>query len=82
MALGRQADAPGEAGLWRSPGVGGGGADGRPLLHRVSPVSLAFVPRALAGSPATRGCQCCLCSGARPQENGASGWGPDWRSGA
>lgn len=44
MALGCQAAAPGEAGLWRSPGVGGSGADRRPLLHWVSPVSPTFVP--------------------------------------
>ncbi|XP_019484112.1 PREDICTED: serine protease 53 isoform X9 [Hipposideros armiger] len=33
MALGRQAEAPGEAGLWRGPGVRGGRADRCPLLH-------------------------------------------------
>lgn len=44
MALGCQAEAPGEAGLWRSPGVRGGRTDCCPLLHRVSHVSLASVP--------------------------------------
>nr|XP_036875300.1 polyserase-2 isoform X5 [Manis javanica]XP_036875304.1 polyserase-2-like isoform X4 [Manis javanica] len=43
MALGCQAEALGEAGLWWSPGVRGGGADCCPLLHRVSPGSLTFV---------------------------------------
>ncbi|KAM5197863.1 serine protease 53 isoform 9-T9 [Hipposideros larvatus] len=33
MALGRQAEAPGEAGLWWGPGVRGGRADRCPLLH-------------------------------------------------
>ena len=47
MALGRQAEAPREAGLWRSPGVRGGGADCCPLLHWVSPDSLALVPQLL-----------------------------------
>lgn len=43
MALGCQAEAPGEAGLWWSPGIRGGGVDCCPLLHWVSPVSLTFV---------------------------------------
>lgn len=37
MALGRQAEIPGPAGLWRSPGGRGRGADSCPLLHWVSP---------------------------------------------
>lgn len=44
MALGRQAEAPREAGLRRSPGVRGGGADCCPLLHWVSPDSLTLCP--------------------------------------
>lgn len=44
MALGCQAEAPGEAGLRWSAGVRGGGADCCPLLHWVSHGSLAFTP--------------------------------------
>lgn len=44
MALGCQAEAPGEAGLWWSPGIRGGGADCCSLLYRVSLMSLSFVP--------------------------------------
>ena len=47
MALGRQAEAPREADLRRSPGVRGGGADCCPLLHWVSPDSLTLVPQLL-----------------------------------
>lgn len=70
MALGCQAEAPGEAGLWGSPGVRGGGSDCCPLLHWVSPVSLTFVhlPPAPAGSPATQCCQCCLYRRQNPEE--------------
>lgn len=71
MALGCQTDAPGAAGLWRSPGVRGGGADCCPLLHRVSLGSLSTVPPAPAGSPVTWCRPHCLCIGARPQRNGA-----------
>lgn len=44
VALGCQAEAPREAGLWWSSGIGGGGADGCSLLYRVSLMSLSFVP--------------------------------------
>lgn len=44
MALGCQAEAPWEAGLWRSPGVRASGADCCSLLYRVSLMSLSFVP--------------------------------------
>lgn len=44
MALGCQAEAPWEAGLWWSPGIRGGGADCCSLLHRVSLMPLSCVP--------------------------------------
>lgn len=51
MALGCQAEAPGEAGLWRGPGVRGGRTDCCTLLHWVRLVPLAFAPNCWRPTP-------------------------------